>query len=263
MSPVELRRGDTRGTLHNDWLQARFSFSFGDHDDPRRRRFGPLLALNDDRVQPCGGFPMHPHRDLEIVMLPLRGAIAHRDDRGGAGVLRPGSFQWIRAGTGIRHSQYNASAEEMDHHLQIWFEPGARGLEPDVVQAAYASPPAGAWRTLVSPHGDTGALDIGVDAVLALGQAGPDGPLAVAHRPGRGLYLHAVDGTAELLADGQPLATLAPGDAAVFFDGAPDLTLRAADRARLLCIDTVAVDPATGRPLGRHSRSFIPSGAHP
>ena len=109
MNLFEIRRSAERGTMRTDWLDARFSFSFDNYVDPHRMRFGPLLALNDDRVQPGTGFPMHPHHDLEIVMLPRSGAVEHRDNQGREMLVHPGELQWMRAGSGIRHRQWNIS----------------------------------------------------------------------------------------------------------------------------------------------------------
>lgn len=245
MSRWEIRRSATRGALHAGWLEARFSFSFGDYDDPARRRFGPLLALNDDRVQPDTGFPMHPHRDLEIVMLPLVGAIEHHDDRGGHAIVRPGQWQWMRAGSGIRHRQWNPSRHEADHHLQIWLAPSQRGLPPLVETVALAATQSGTWQAIVSREPGAGARDLDVDATLSIGATGPGRALVCdAHAGGR--YLHVVDGTITVHADGQPPATLDAGDALVCFDDAPPLQLSSLGPGRVLRFDTPPVDPTTG-----------------
>lgn len=246
MSVFEIRRGDTRGALRTTWLDARFSFSFGDQVDPHRPRFGPLLALNEDRVQPGTGFPMHPHRDLEIVMIPRGGTVEHRDSQGRHMHVRPGELQWMRAGRGIRHRQWNDSSHELDHHFQLWFAPSAVGLEPAVERRAYEAPPPGAWRALVSPHPQDAALDIGVGVVLALGRAAPGRALEIPARVTGGLYLHAMQGRVEVQGAGLGRAFLQDGDAIVFFDGSPALQLQAASPSELLRFDTAAVDPRTG-----------------
>lgn len=249
MSAFEIRRDATRGVMRNHWLEARFSFPFADHVDPRHPRFGPLLALNEDRVQPGTGFPMHPHRDLEIVMLPRRGAIEHHDSQGRHMRVQPGELQWMRAGRGISHRQWNASASEIDHHFQLWFEPSMPGLAPAVQRIAYATPAAGAWRVLISRGGNDGAVDIGVDVQLALGVAQAGRPIDIAARAAGGLYLHLMDGCATVHAAGAPAATLQPGDALVCFDRVPALQLQTHSSAALMRIDTAAVDPRTGRTL--------------
>jgi redox-sensitive bicupin YhaK (pirin superfamily) len=121
-----IRRSAERGCLSNDWLDARFSFSFGPWRDARWDRFGPLLALNEDVVQPGTGFAMHPHADLEILIVPHTGLVEHRDSEGGHGIVHPGEVQMMRAGRGIRHSQMNPSPDTPDHHFQVWIEPRRR-----------------------------------------------------------------------------------------------------------------------------------------
>lgn len=245
MSPWEIRRSATRGALHASWLEVRFSFSFGDHDDPTRRRFGPLLALNEDRVQPDTGFPMHPHRDLEIVMLPISGAIEHHDDRAGHAIVRPGQWQWMRAGSGIRHRQWNPSTLEADHHLQIWLAPSRRGLRPQVETFVLEAAEPGTWQAIVSREPRPGARDLDVDATLFVGATGPGRALECAAHAG-GRYLHVIDGALTACAEGQPPATLEAGDALVFFDEAPSLQLSSTGPGRVLRFDTPPVDPTTG-----------------
>lgn len=247
MNPFEVRRSAERGTMHNTWLDASFSFSFDDYVDPRRMRFGPLLALNEDRVQPGTGFPMHPHRDLEIVMLPHIGAVEHRDSQDREMLVYPGELQWMRAGHGIRHRQWNTSTHEVDHHFQIWFAPTVKGLEPAVERHPYLAPTPGAWRTLVSPQSQDGALDIDVDVVLALGHTTPGQPLEIPARITGGLYLHVMQGQVEVHGIGIDRVLLENGDALVFFDGVPALRLEALASTELLRFDTAAVDPLTGQ----------------
>lgn len=249
MSRFEIRRDATRGSMRTAWLDARFSFSFADHVDPRHPRFGPLLALNEDVVQPGTGFPMHPHRDLEIVMLPRRGAVDHRDSEGGHMIVRPGELQWMRAGHGIRHRQWNASASDIDHHFQLWFEPSMRGLAPAVERLTFSPPAAGGWQLLLSPGGGPDVLDIGVDVRLALGRSEAGRPSGIAARPGGGMVLHVMDGELTLHGAGTEPVVLRRGDAITFFDGAPDLRLETNAFAELLRIDTAAVDPRTGLAL--------------
>jgi hypothetical protein len=255
MSGFEIRRAASRGRMRTDWLDARFSFAFADYVDPARSRFGPLLALNEDRVQPASGFPMHPHRDLEIVMLPRRGAVEHHDSEGGHMVVRPGELQWMRAGRGIRHRQWNASGSEIDHHFQLWFEPSQRGLAPAVQRLAYGLPAPGTWRALVSNTAADGALDIGIAVTLQLGRAAAEHALDLPPRAGGGLYLHLMEGRIDVQSAGQVLATLDTGDAIVFFDNAPALRLEAAAPSDLLRLDTSAVDRTSGR-LRTHEPSY-------
>src|SRR5471030_3016324 len=120
---ITVRKSEDRGKGHIDWLDSRFSFSFGDYYDPAFESFGPLRVINEDWIKGGAGFPPHPHRDMEIVTYILDGAISHRDSSGGGGTIRPGEIQRMSAGSGIVHAEFNASASETCHLLQIWIMP--------------------------------------------------------------------------------------------------------------------------------------------
>ena len=127
---LTIRRSDERGRTEWGWLDSRHSFSFGDYHDPQRMGFRALRVLNDDRVKPGAGFGTHGHRDMEIFSYVLLGALQHKDSTGGGGVIRPGEIQFMRAGTGVTHSERNASDVEPVHFLQVWVVPDTRGLPP-------------------------------------------------------------------------------------------------------------------------------------
>lgn len=244
----QVRRSTERGHLVLDWLDARFSFSFGDWQDAEWPRFGPLIALNEDRVQPRTGFAMHPHRDLEILMLPLAGAVEHRDDRGGHAIVTPGELQFMRAGRGIRHSQHNPLHDEVDRHLQVWIAPRTRGLPPQVAQVRLASQAPG-WMVLAAAA--EAPVIVEADVEVTLGDAAPGQGLRRAAKPGRAHYLQVIDGTwrAEVGPHGEA-ASLSAGDALVLLDDALDAWLLAEGDApgRLLAFEVALADVLATRP---------------
>ncbi|MBM7568401.1 pirin family protein [Paenibacillus sacheonensis] len=130
------------------WLQFNFSFSFADYYDPDNVNFGPLRVFNEDYIQPSRGFGIHPHRDMEIVTVVLKGELKHEDNTGGAGLIRPGEVQRMTAGSGILHSEVNASDTEVANLLQMWFLPEAKGLTPSYEQKAFDQ---GAMRNTLLP----------------------------------------------------------------------------------------------------------------
>jgi quercetin 2,3-dioxygenase len=131
---VQLRPGEERGVTRLDWLDSRHSFSFGEYHDPKNMGFHALRVINDDRVAPAAGFGTHAHRDMEIITYVLDGALEHRDSLGTGSVIRAGDLQKMSAGTGIRHSEFNASPTEPVHFLQIWVVPERPGLPPSYQQ---------------------------------------------------------------------------------------------------------------------------------
>ncbi|MBZ0272858.1 pirin family protein [bacterium] len=127
---ITIRRSKDRGVAEFGWLHSNHSFSFGSYNDPDHMNYRAMRVLNDDWIEPSGGFPMHPHRDMEILTYMLEGALAHEDSMGHKSTIRHGDIQKMTAGTGIVHSEFNASDTEKAHLLQIWFEPNVRGLKP-------------------------------------------------------------------------------------------------------------------------------------
>ena len=127
---IAIRRADERGRTDWGWLDSRHTFSFGEYFDERQQGFRALRVLNDDRVEGGAGFGAHSHRDMEIFSFVLEGALKHQDSAGGGGIIRPGEIQFMRAGTGVTHSEQNASSVEPVHFLQIWVVPDTRGLPP-------------------------------------------------------------------------------------------------------------------------------------
>lgn len=198
------RPGNARGLARSDWLDSRHTFSFGHYHDPEWMGFGPLRVINEDRVSPGGGFAPHRHANMEILSYVLSGALAHRDSTGGGGVLRPGELQWMSAGHGIEHSEFNASQDEPVHFLQIWIQPDRVNAPPDYAQRAFD--PAlrrGRWATLASPDGAGDSLAIRQQAWLR-GTLLEEGD-SVDFIPDRGrrYWLHLARGEASV--EGRPL----------------------------------------------------------
>ncbi|MFL5339006.1 MAG: pirin family protein, partial [Gemmataceae bacterium] len=166
---LQVLRGPDRGQTRLDWLDSRHSFSFGDYYDPAHMGFRALRVINEDWVAPGQGFGTHPHRDMEIVTYVLEGELKHRDSMGHGETLRPGEFQHMTAGTGIRHSEFNPSPSTPVHLYQIWLMPRERGLTPGYSQKAFAAEERhGKFRVVASPDGRDGSLTIQQDARILL-----------------------------------------------------------------------------------------------
>src|SRR6201982_1168241 len=144
---INIRKSDDRGHADYGWLNTRFTFSFADYYDSNHVQFRTLRVMNDDRVAGGGGFPMHPHRDMEIVTYVMEGALEHRDSMGNGSVIRPGEIQYMSAGTGVTHSEFNPSRKELLHLLQIWIIPVLKNVRPSYCQRGKAAAiPSGSIR---------------------------------------------------------------------------------------------------------------------
>ncbi|MBI5514550.1 MAG: pirin family protein [Deltaproteobacteria bacterium] len=164
---ITLRRASERGRFASGWLDSRHTFSFGSYYDPRHLGFRSLRVLNDDRVAPGGGFPTHPHDNMEILSVVLEGALAHEDSAGHGGVLRLGDVQRMSAGTGIRHSEVNHSKTEPVHFLQVWIVPETRGLSPSYEQRSLGwHERSGALQVLASRDGREGSMRVCQDVTM-------------------------------------------------------------------------------------------------
>jgi redox-sensitive bicupin YhaK (pirin superfamily) len=206
---LEMRKAGERGHADHGWLRSFHSFSFADYYDPRHTGFGPLVVINEDRVQPGKGFGTHGHRDMEIVSYVLEGALEHKDSLGNGSVIRPGDVQRMSAGTGVRHSEFNPSPREPVHFLQIWIEPDVAGIPPGYEEKHFdAASKRGRLRLVASRDGRDGSVKIHQDTRLYAALL--DGAERVVHTvaPGRRIYVHVARG--KLAANGHSLTA---GDA--------------------------------------------------
>ena len=167
---MTIRRAEDRGHADHGWLDSHHTFSFADYYDPAHMGFRALRVINEDRIQGGQGFGTHPHRDMEIISYVLEGGIEHRDSMGTGSVIRPDEVQRMSAGTGVTHSEFNASKSETAHFLQIWLQPSARGIKPSYEQKAFPkAEKAGRLRVVAAPDGRDGSVTIHTDAVVYAG----------------------------------------------------------------------------------------------
>lgn len=212
------RPAAARGEVDLGWLRSRHTFSFGHYYDPAWMGFGVLRVINDDTVAPGGGFAPHRHANMEILSVVLDGALAHEDSAGNAGVIRAGDVQWMSAGHGIEHSEYNGSQTAPVHFLQIWIQPARLNHAPAYDQKHFA-PDArrGRWVALAAPDGADGALALRQNAVLHATRLLPGDALAVALDPARRYWLHVATGEVavgeRMLSSGDALGLVEEGGA--------------------------------------------------
>lgn len=197
--PLTIRRAADRGRSVNDWLDSRHTFSFAEYHDPRHVGFRTLRVLNDDRVAPGGGFGRHGHRDMEILSLVLEGGLRHADSMGNGSVIRPGEVQRMSAGTGVEHSEFNASETEPVHFLQIWILPARRGIAPGYEQRPFAPEELrDRLRLVASPDGADGSVRIHQDAAVRLSRLSDGATVRHVPAAGRYVWVHVATGAASL-----------------------------------------------------------------
>lgn len=208
---ITIRRAAERGHANHGWLDTWHTFSFADYHDPRFMGFRTLRVINEDRVQAGSGFPTHGHRDMEIVTYVIEGALAHRDSMGTGSIIRPGEVQRMSAGTGVMHSEMNASESEPVHLLQIWILPERRGIEPGYEQKTIGEGRRDNLRLIAARDGRDGAVTLHQDVEIYATIL--DGPVTHELRPDRHAWLQIVRGEMEV--NGQ---TLKAGDGAAISD---------------------------------------------
>lgn len=227
-----IRRSSARGYADHGWLQSRHTFSFAGYHDDAHMGFGPLRVINEDRVAPGQGFGEHAHRDMEILSWVLDGALEHKDSMGNGTVIRPGELQRMSAGTGVRHSEFNASREQLVHFLQIWVIPASVGIAPGYEQRLFSDAELNnTWRLVASGKPRDNALTIhqDVDLFIARLKAGHD--LSYATVKDRQLWMHVARGRVRVEDD-----VLEAGDAIAWTDST-GFALHADSDAELLLFD--------------------------
>ncbi len=228
---ITIRPAAERGHAHIDWLDSRHSFSFGEYHDPAHMGFRALRVINEDVIAPSGGFGTHPHRDMEIVTWVLDGSLEHRDSLGTGSVIRPGEVQRMSAGTGIRHSEFNASQDTPVHLLQIWILPEQGGLPPSYEQRTVSIESTNGLRLIAAPDGRDGAVTVHQSAEIWAARLAAGAEATHTLASGRHAWLQVARGDVTL--NGQ---TLHAGDGAAVSDETT-LALRAERDAEVLLFD--------------------------
>jgi redox-sensitive bicupin YhaK (pirin superfamily) len=228
---MKIRRANERGHANHGWLDAHHTFSFADYHDPNWMGFRSLRVINDDTIAGGGGFGTHPHRDMEIITYILSGALQHKDSMGNGRVIRPGEVQYMSAGTGVQHSEFNPSKDEAVHLLQIWIQPDSQGVKPRYAEKSLVDAGAGKLHLVTSKAGRDGSIAIHQDADLWVAKL--DGGNRVTHKlaPGRHAWVHVAEGEVSL-----NCKKLSGGDAAGVSEEA-SLELSATKPAQVLLFD--------------------------
>jgi len=229
---MTIRPADERGHADHGWLNSYHTFSFADYYDPDHMGFRSLRVINDDRVEPGQGFGTHPHRDMEIVSYVLEGSLAHKDSMGTGSVMRPGDVQRMSAGTGVLHSEFNASKSEPVHFMQIWLLPGQRGIEPSYEQKTFGpEEKRGRLRVVASPDARDGSVLLHTDAVIHAGLFGEGQSSELVLDRGRHAWVQVATGRVRV--NGKELKE---GDGAAISDE-PGVKVEGIDDAEVLVFD--------------------------
>jgi quercetin 2,3-dioxygenase len=195
---MTIRKANERGHADHGWLNSYHTFSFASYHDPQWMGFRNLRVINDDTVAAGAGFGEHPHRDMEIISYVLAGALEHKDSMGNGRIIKPGEFQYIAAGTGVLHSEFNPSKKDPVHFLQIWIQPDKSGAKPAYAEKNYASASPGRLNLVASKSGRDGSLRINQDTDLWLARFSHGEELTHELRPNRHAWIHVAEGNIEL-----------------------------------------------------------------
>ena len=210
---MTLRKANERGHANHGWLDTYHTFSFADYYDPQWMGYRSLRVINDDLVLPGNGFGTHPHRDMEIITYVLRGALQHKDSMGNGSTIRPGNIQYMSAGSGVQHSEFNPSPDEAVRLLQIWIMPDVKGAKPRYGEKSFSDKPSGQLHLMTSKTGRDGSMAIRQDADLWLAKLEPGQSVAHSLAKDRHAWVHVAEG--EVTVNGKTLVT---GDAAALSD---------------------------------------------
>ncbi len=229
---VTIRQSDERGTTQRGWLNSKHTFSFGEYQDAAHMQFHALRVLNDDHVEPGQGFGRHGHRDAEILSYVIDGQLEHNDSMGNGRVIQAGDLQYMSAGSGVLHSEYNPSNSAPVHFLQIWILPNVVGGEPRYAERAMAaSTQPNSLTLLASGDGRQESIGIRADADVYFGRLDAGSAITHAAAAGRGIWVHVIKGKVQL--EGY---SLSPGDGASV-EGTGSITLQAQEGAEFLLFD--------------------------
>lgn len=228
---ITVRKSKDRGRAQYDWLDSYHTFSFANYHDPDHMGFRSLRVINEDRVQPGKGFPLHPHRDMEILSFVLKGALKHKDNLGHEETINAGEVQRISAGSGIMHSEFNPSATDLVHFLQIWLFPEEKGLTPSYEKKKFAAQKQNGLQLLASRNGREGSVVIRQDVALYAGAVGGGHIINYYPASGRHAWIQVVGG--ELEVNG---LTLEAGDGAAVSEEAA-LNISAPDSGEFILFD--------------------------
>jgi redox-sensitive bicupin YhaK (pirin superfamily) len=228
---MTIRKASERGHADHGWLNSYHTFSFANYHDPKWMGFRRLRVINDDTVAAGAGFDEHPHRDMEIISYVLSGALEHKDSMGNGRIIVPGEFQYMAAGTGVLHSEYNPSKHDPVHFLQIWIQPDKTGAKPAYGEKTYADAAPGRWNLVASKSGREDSLRINQDADLWLAKFTNGEMLKHELKLGRHAWIHVAEGNVEL--NGKQLAA---GDGAAS-SGEAKLELAGKGHAQVLLFD--------------------------